>query len=46
LESLGAGYLDPVFGGGFGNVACYLLLLLMLYLRPYGLFGQPRPERV
>jgi len=46
LESLGAGYLDPLFGGGFGNVTCYLLLLIMLFLRPYGLFGQPRPERV
>jgi branched-chain amino acid transport system permease protein len=46
LESLGAGYLDQRLGGGFGNVVCYLLLVVMLLLRPYGLFGQPRPERV
>jgi branched-chain amino acid transport system permease protein len=46
LESLGAGYLDPHLGGGFGNVASYLLLLVMLVLRPHGLLGRPRPERV
>ena len=46
LENLGTGYLDPRLGGGFGNVACYLLLLFMLMLRPHGLFGRPRPERV
>jgi branched-chain amino acid transport system permease protein len=46
LESLGAGYLDQRLGGGFGNVACYLLLLVVLFLRPYGLLGRPRPERV
>jgi branched-chain amino acid transport system permease protein len=46
LESLGTGYLDPRLGGGFGNVACYVLLLVMLMLRPHGLFGRQRPERV
>jgi len=46
LESLGTGYLDPRLGGGFGNVACYVLLLVMLMLRPFGLFGRQRPERV
>jgi len=33
-------------GGGFGNVACYLLLLAMLMVRPQGMFGRQRPERV
>jgi branched-chain amino acid transport system permease protein len=46
LESLGTGYLDQRVGGGFGNIICYLLLLVMLMLRPHGLFGRPRPERV
>jgi branched-chain amino acid transport system permease protein len=46
LESLGTGYLDPRLGGGFGNVAGYVLILVMLMLRPHGLFGRPRPERV
>jgi branched-chain amino acid transport system permease protein len=46
LESLGTGYLDPRLGGGFGNVACYLLLLAMLMVRPHGMFGRRKPERV
>lgn len=46
LESLGAGYLDAVLGPGFGSVAPYLVLLAVLMVRPYGLFGQPRVERV
>jgi branched-chain amino acid transport system permease protein len=46
LESLAAGYLDGVLGSGFGGIAPYLLLLAMLMLRPHGLFGQSRVERV
>jgi len=46
LESLGAGYLDPHLGGGFGNIASYLLLIATLVARPTGLFGRPRIERV
>ena len=46
LESLGAGYLDPRLGGGFGNIASYLLLIGMLVWRPAGLLGRPRIERV
>jgi branched-chain amino acid transport system permease protein len=46
LESLGTGYLDPCVGGGFGNIASYLLLIGMLVARPSGLFGRPRIERV
>jgi branched-chain amino acid transport system permease protein len=42
LESLAAGYLDP----GFGPVAAWLVLLLVLMLRPHGLFGAARVERV
>ncbi len=46
IESLGTGYLDPALGGGFGNVAAYLLLIAMLCVRPYGLFGRPAAARV
>ncbi len=45
-ESLGAGYLDPQLGGGFGTIASYLLMMAMLMVRPYGLFGQAPSERV
>lgn len=46
LESLAAGYLDPLLGGGFSNVAAYLVLIAMLCVRPYGLFGRPDIQRV
>ena len=46
LESLVAGYVDPHLGGGFSNVASYLVLVAMLLVRPYGLFGRPAVERV
>jgi branched-chain amino acid transport system permease protein len=46
LESLAAGYLDPLVGGGFSSIAAYLVLVAVLFARPYGLFGQPQVERV
>jgi branched-chain amino acid transport system permease protein len=46
VEALASGYLDESLGSGFGGIAPYLLLFTMLTLRPYGLFGQPRVERV
>jgi branched-chain amino acid transport system permease protein len=46
IESLANGYLDEPFGSGFGGIAPYILLLATLTLRPYGLFGQPKVERI
>jgi branched-chain amino acid transport system permease protein len=46
LESLATGYLDPLLGGGFGTVAAWLVLIVMLFVRPQGLFGHARIERV
>ena len=46
LESLAAGYLDPIVGGGFSGIAAYLVLIATLCVRPYGLLGRPRVERV
>lgn len=46
LESLAAGYLDPLLGGGFSHVAAYLVLIAMLCVRPYGLCGHPDIARV
>jgi len=46
IESLGAGYLDQILGGGFGNIVSYIVLLGTLMLRPHGLFGQQGIERV
>ena len=45
LESLAAGYINPVITG-FSTVSAYLVLLIILFIRPYGLFGKPEIERV
>jgi len=46
LESLSSGYLDPIVGGGVRDVAPFVLLVLVLMVKPYGLFGQKQIERV
>jgi branched-chain amino acid transport system permease protein len=46
LESLAAGYVDPIVGGGFSRVVSYVVLVAALVVRPYGLFGRPEVERV
>jgi branched-chain amino acid transport system permease protein len=46
LESLAGGYLDPLVGGGVKEVVPFVVLLLVLMIRPYGLFGKEIIERV
>lgn len=46
LENVSAGYLDPLVGGGVKEVAAYVLLLLVLLVKPYGLLGLVRIERI
>jgi branched-chain amino acid transport system permease protein len=46
LENLSGGYLDPVLGGGVKEVAPFVVLVVILMLRPYGLFGKVEIERV
>ena len=46
LENLSGGYLDPLMGGGVKEVAPFVVLVLILMFKPYGLFGKVRIERV
>ena len=46
LENLAGIYLDPIFGGGVKGVAPFFILVLILMIRPYGLFGKEIIERV
>jgi branched-chain amino acid transport system permease protein len=46
LENLSGGYLDPLFGGGVKEVAPFVVLVLILMVKPYGLFGKVKIERV
>lgn len=46
VESLSAGFLDPVVGGGTKDFVPYLLMIVVLMIRPEGIFGRRRIERV
>jgi branched-chain amino acid transport system permease protein len=46
LQNLASGYLDPCVGGGLKNVFPFFVLVFILMLKPYGLFGRERIERV
>ena len=45
-ESLSAGLLDPLVGGGTRDVVASLIILLTMLTRPHGLFGREHIERV
>lgn len=45
-ENLAAGYFDPVVGGGTKDFVPYLLMIIVLMVRPEGIFGRRRIERV
>ena len=48
LENLAAGYLDPLMpsGGGLAGVFPFIVMLAVLILKPHGLFGLKRIERI
>jgi branched-chain amino acid transport system permease protein len=46
VENLAAGYLDPYVGGGTKDFAPYVLMIVALMIRPYGIFGRRLIERV
>lgn len=45
-ESVAAGYLDPIVGGGTRDVVASVIILLTVLIRPHGLFGREHIERV
>ncbi len=46
FESVGGGYIDPLVGGGTSDVIPLVLMLLILLVRPSGIFGWKRIERI
>jgi branched-chain amino acid transport system permease protein len=46
VENLAAGYIDPYVGGGTKDFAPYVLMIVTLMIRPYGIFGKRIIERV
>jgi branched-chain amino acid transport system permease protein len=46
VENVAAGYIDPYVGGGTKDFAPYVLMIVALMIRPYGIFGKRIIERV
>ena len=46
VENVAAGYVDPVVGGGTKDFAPYVLMIIALMFRPYGIFGKKIIERI
>jgi branched-chain amino acid transport system permease protein len=46
VENVAAGYLDPLVGGGTKDFTPYVLMIAVLMVRPEGMFGRRRIERV
>jgi branched-chain amino acid transport system permease protein len=48
LENIASGYLDPLLpsGGGLANIFPFIVIIIVLIIRPHGLFGLARIERI
>jgi branched-chain amino acid transport system permease protein len=47
LENIAAGYLDPMLpAGGLATVFPFIVMIIVLIFKPYGLFGLKRIERI
>jgi len=46
LQNIAGLYIDPLVGGGAKDVAPFFIVLIILMIRPYGLFGKVIIERV
>jgi len=46
VENLAGGYIDPLVGGGVKELTAFVILIAIMMIRPYGLFGKEEIERV
>ncbi|RLB70278.1 MAG: branched-chain amino acid ABC transporter permease [Deltaproteobacteria bacterium] len=46
LEAMTGGYIDPIVGGGTKEVIPFLFLVIIMMVKPYGLFGSEEIEKV
>ncbi|MFC1869913.1 branched-chain amino acid ABC transporter permease [Chloroflexota bacterium] len=45
-ESLGGGYLTPHLWGGVKDIIPFVIIIIVMVIKPYGLFGEVRIERI
>lgn len=46
LEKLCSFYLNPLVGGDLGEIVSYIVMIIILIVKPYGFFGLKRIERI
>jgi branched-chain amino acid transport system permease protein len=46
LENIAGGYIDPFVQGGMQEVAPWIIVLVIMIIRPFGFFGYRRIERM
>src|SRR4030043_894429 len=45
-ENLGGGYLTPFIGPGIKDIIPFIIIIIVMIIKPYGLFGETRIERI
>ena len=45
-ESLGGGYLTPYIWAGVKDIIPFIIIIIVVVIKPYGLFGEERIERI
>ncbi len=45
-ENLGGGYLTPLTWAGVREVVPFIIIIIVMFVKPYGLFGEVRIERI
>jgi len=45
-ENFGGGYLTPIIGPGIKDIIPFIIIIIVMIIKPYGLFGETRIERI
>jgi len=45
-ENISGGYLTPLFWEGLEDIIPFIIIIIVLFIKPYGLFGEARIERI
>ena len=45
-ENLGGGYLSPIVWKGIKDIMPFIIIIIVMFIKPYGLFGEVRIERI
>ena len=46
VESIGGGYLTPLMWAGVKDIIPFIIIIIVMIIKPYGLFGETRIERI